>query len=327
MQPNNPIDPSNQPQPAPGPAPVPPQAPAEPQQQPAQSYQSAPYGAPAAPQQPQAAPAPQPFAPQGPAPVPAPGATPPAGPVFGSPAPAGPPTPGSKLKDFIAKLNKKALIKIGIIAGIVILLLVAVFVGARFLPSNPVTNFITGTKGINLKEYTNSDIGFSMNVPEDWIVDADTDSEYYKSVDFKEPAADLEDDSEAAKQTATISVRQSDNSTSEYLKVDETDYFDTAKKSIKAGLDAADESDDIDFPQKLEIISDEDTTINGLKAYVVKVKVTNYRYEEGDKGFGTFAYIYVNEDFQYAVSMGAHEADKGAIDKFDAIVKSFKSTK
>lgn len=326
MQPNNPLDPQNQqspvpatpplePQPVPMPPVVePPQPPVAPQPAPTPEYAPAPQPAPVTPPHPYAqAPAPGPVPPVMPgAPVPGP---------LGS-MPAGPEAPQPNFLDKL-KSNKKLLIKVAIIAAIAIVLIVGVVVAARFLPSNPVTNFLTGTKGVTLEDYSNSDIGISMKVPEGWTVDENTDQTYVKSVSFQEPVAELDDKSDAGKYRGIVSVNLTDYSSSEYLSMEEDKFFENAKESIKAGLDAASDSD---TSVKYDIQSEDTIDLNGNKAYKVKLKISNFGEKENEVGYMTRMSVYVSEKYQYTVMIAAHESDKGVVDQFDTILGSFKTT-
>lgn len=292
MYPNQPTDPQQPPQPGPQPG-FPPQ-PQQPGQvpgapewqtpQPQQPYQQ-PNAYPANLQPTYQNPQPQPVYHQ---------QTPqPAAPVQ-TDSPYQPPTPPK---------NKKKLI------AIVVAAVVAVGVGA-FLLFGGGKAIINKVAGVELETYTSTEFGYSMDVPKGWPA-KEENGEYVKITSFEEPTGDVKDDSEANKHYAGIAVSY-DTTDQEFLEKTEQEYFDTWKKALQQALASQGSQSDsgTDFAEEIGAIeSEEMTTVNGLKAYKVKVKITNYNSDKDSIGYEYGMFVYVDNRNQYQINLSAHESE------------------
>lgn len=293
MDPHQPENPYHPPQPGPQPGFPPSPPPQFPNQAPRTlSWQQAP------PQQPYN----QPSYPQHPA---HPGMPQPS-PQFGSPYQQ-PPVPPK---------NKKKLILI--VAAAV----VAVGIGAFLLFGGGKT-IVNKISGVELEKYTNTTFGFSMQVPKGWPAE-EKNEEYYKDVSFDEPVGDVKDQSEANSNYANVHVTYN-VADQEYLEQTEQKYFEGIKKGLQRAISEQETETSTDSGYEKEIGSIESEgliNVNGLNAYRVKLKITNYGGTKGEVGYTYGMFVFADNKTQYEVSVTAHESESVNA-KAEAILDSF----
>ncbi|MCA9349256.1 hypothetical protein KC878_03925 [Candidatus Saccharibacteria bacterium] len=174
---------------------------------------------------------------------------------------------------------------------------------------------------VKLEEYTNKELNFSIMRPSGWEVDV-TDEPLYKYVSFVEPIGDVKDTSDANTHYASLSISLEDNP-AEYSKETETEFFDGLRKNLVENVKRSLESSE-GVTEEADIIEDEMVNINGLNAYRVKLKITNFNYVKGEIGYEYLCAIYVDDFTDYTLRLAAHESDTKVIDKVNDIFDSFK---
>lgn len=215
--------------------------------------------------------------------------------------------------------------KMAIIAGAVVVVALLT-VGAFTFLKAPIAQIASnvGIGGINLQDYSNDKFKFSLKVPEGWETetrDTSYDTLGLATVTMAEPAGDLKDTSEANSYYAGLQISVNDSSKITYGQKDETTYFSDIKKTIQSAITADQETGDTAY----SVESDGMTTVNGLKAYKVKMKVTNFDYKEGETGYRYLLAVFINESLSYKVELAAHSSETAVLAKADAILESFKS--
>jgi hypothetical protein len=176
--------------------------------------------------------------------------------------------------------------------------------------------------GVETETYTNEKFGFSIDSPKDWKVEVD-DEEYLQMVSFIEPVGDVEDTSEASLHYALLAVQLEDSSEREYSQKTETEYFDQVKRLVKQFR--ADETQSENYTY--EVLSSEETTINGNSAYKVVLKATDIREESDSKGEHKedhWLYVFVDEKTQYLVRLTFHQSETAVSAVASNIINSFK---
>ena len=87
--------------------------------------------------------------------------------------------------------------------------------------------------------------------------------------------------------------------------------------------DKKEEKETYDYAPGVAVVeSEEMTTVNGLKAYKVKIKVTNFDGYKDSVGYEYGLFVYVDKKNQYQLSLRAHESE-GVNNKADNILTSF----
>jgi|GEM_PF-2162246 len=213
------------------------------------------------------------------------------------------------------KSKKKLLliiVPVIVAVGIVALLL---FSGAK--------QIVNKVAGLELENYSNSNFAFSMQVPKGWSPE-ERNEEFSKEVSFQEPVGDVKDQSEANKHYARIKVdyKLADK---DYLEKSEQEYFDGIKKGLQRLLSDKNKENtpSSDYvPESAAVESEEMTTANGLKAYKVKLKVTNFYGEKDSIGYEYGLFVFVDKKNQYELNVRAHESES-LNSKVDSILTSF----
>lgn len=216
------------------------------------------------------------------------------------------PTPGN---------SKKKLLFILIPVVIVVIALVAflVFGGAK--------QIVNKVAGIELENYSNQNFGFSIQVPKGWTP-KENDEEFLKDVSFQEPVGDVKDQSEANKHYASILIIYS-LADREYLEKDEQEYFDGVKKSLQRLTSEKKEKAVPEYvPESSVVETEEMTTVDGLNAYKVKLKVTNFDGVKDSVGYEYLLFVYEDKKNQYELSLRAHESED-INSKADSVLTSF----
>lgn len=236
-------------------------------------------------------------------------------PVAPMQSPVGPAKPGFKLTK-----------KMAIIGGVVVVVAV-IGIGAFTFLKAPIAQIASnvGLSSIALTEYKNDKFKFSIQAPEGWeqkVSDTSYDSIGIGSVTFTETIKDVKDTSKENTNKAVLYVSVSNAEKATYAQKDETEYFNDAKESVQATI-SQQTTDAIGATYKL--VSEESTTINGLKAYKVKYSVEGYGTEDNQKGFVNIVYVFVNNSQTYRLSLSGHESEAAVQARADAILNSFKA--
>lgn len=207
---------------------------------------------------------------------------------------------------------------------IVIIVAAVIAVGiAGFLLFGGGKSLVNKIAGVELEPYTNTTFGFSMDVPKGWTAEEEND-EYLKEVSFEEPVGDVEDQSEANQHYAWLRVTY-DTADQEYQEKDEQEYFEGYKKGLQQAIADQEEQSEpsTDYAQELATVeSEEMITVNGLKAYKIKLKVTNFDGAKDSVGYEYGMFVFVDSRNQYEVSLSAHESES-VNTKADDILTSF----
>lgn len=239
---------------------------------------------------------------------------------YGQPAYTGmpqQPTPNPYNNQYPAPGNsKKKLLFILIPVMIVVVAIVA------FLVLGGAKQIVNKVAGIELENYSNTNFGFSMQVPKGWTPE-ERNEEFSKEVSWQEPVGDVKDQSEANKHYASIRVDY-ELADKDYLEKSEQEYFDGIKKGFQrlASEKKEDRATSDYVPEAAAVESEEMTTVGGLKAYKVKLKVTNFDGDKDSVGYEYGLFVYVDKKNQYELSLRAHESE-GINSKADSILTSF----
>lgn len=218
---------------------------------------------------------------------------------------------------------KKSKLKlIVIVAAVITLFIVGAVCLFLFGGGKQLVNKVSG---IELENYSNTKFAFSIQAPKGWTPE-EQDKEYIKEVSFKEPVGDVKDTSDANLHYASMRVNY-DVAFSEYSERTEQEYFDSIKKGLQQAIKDKEGGEATEYytPETGAIESEEATTVDGLKAYKVKIKITNYGGEKGEIGYEYGLFVFVDTKTQYEITLHAHESE-AVNSKVDTILNSFTKT-
>lgn len=202
--------------------------------------------------------------------------------------------------------GKKKLLLIAIPIAVVIVAILGVL-----LLGGGVKELASRVSSIETESYTNTNFSFSMQVPKGWARE-ERNEEFLRQVTFQEPVGDVKDQSEANTHYASIRVAY-DLADREFLEKTEQEYFDGIKKGLQSLL--SDKNNETSsgtssyVPEKATVESEESVSVNGLKAYRVKLKVTNFSGEKDKIGYEYGLFVFVDNKNQYEVNIRAHESE------------------
>lgn len=172
---------------------------------------------------------------------------------------------------------------------------------------------------VKLKEYTSSELKYSIKYPEKWEVDSDREDSG-DITEFSE-VRDTEDTSEDSEWLSDMEVTRDENKT-QFFK-----SFDEYSKFVEGIIDAALEdqkNEASDSSQITTVTNKKKTKIAGMDALRYDLTFENANDKKGEKGFGTSIFLYTDDDQLYTFEFRAHESDKKYFDKIEDIVSSFK---
>lgn len=228
------------------------------------------------------------------------------------------PAPNAYNNQYSAPGNsKKNLLFILIPAIIVVVAIIA------FLVLGGAKQIVNKVAGIELENYSNTNFGFSMQVPKGWSAE-ERNEDFAKDVYWQEPAGDVKDQSEANKHYASIRVAY-ELADKGYLERSEQEYFDGIKRGLQQLVGERNENggSTSDYvPEAAVVETEEMTSVNGLKAYKVKLKLTNFDGDKDGVGYEYGLFVYVDKNKQYELSLRAHESES-INSKADSILTSF----
>lgn len=226
------------------------------------------------------------------------------------------PMPGQSNNSYPGPGNSKKKLLL-ILVPVIIIVIAAVAI----LFSGGAKQLVNKATGIELENYTSTSFGFSIQMPKGWTPE-EQNEEFTKDVSWQEPVGDLKYKSEASKHYASIRVKY-ELADKDYLEKAEQEYFDDIKKGIQRVTTEDTTKATTDYiPEVGAVESEEMTTVSGLKAYKVKLKITNFNGEKDQVGYEYGLFVYVDKKNQYELTLRAHESES-INSKADGILTSF----